>query len=369
MEAAFYISAFLIVLYGITIFSFARGWGKLKKFKLKISLDQPNVTIVVACRNEENEISGLLDSLARQSYPKEKTEIIIVNDHSTDNTENSIRYYSDESIQLLNLPGNITGKKKALQYGISLAKSEIIITTDADCIMNENWIVSMVNYYLKHKPKLLVGPVILHPQDNPFQKLQSLEFLSLIGSGAGAIGIGKPIMCNGANLLFEKSVYENAVHNNKYASGDDIFLLLSAKKKHRKEIHFIKSTDAIVYTKPTQTVHDFFKQRIRWTSKSKGYRDFDVIFTAIIVAISNLVLASYLMLSVFMKVFFLYFLFAFIIKSIVDLILLVQVSRFFKQQNLMWWFLPLQIIYPFYIIFTTIAGLFGSFEWKDRSYR
>lgn len=369
MELLFYISSFILLLYLVTIISFIIGWWILEKHKLKINLDQPNVTIVVACRNEEKVISRLLDSLAKQSYPKEKTEIIIVNDHSDDNTENSILHHSDECIQLLNLPENITGKKKALQYGIGLAKSEIILTTDADCTMDENWIVCMVNYYIKYKPKLLVAPVILRPQDTIFQKLQSLEFLSLIGSGAGAIGISKPIMCNGANLLFEKSIYENEMHENNYASGDDVFLLLNTKKKYRKDIHFIKSMEAVVFTKPVNNMCDFFKQRIRWASKSKGYRDIDIIYTALIVAITNLLLALILGASAFnYKLLIYYFLFIGI-KSVVDFSLLYLIARFFKQHNLLWLFIPLQIIYPFYIVFTAIAGLFGRFEWKKRSFR
>jgi poly-beta-1,6-N-acetyl-D-glucosamine synthase len=334
-----------------------------------MNLEQPNVSIVIACRNEENNIINLLDSLAKQSYPKDKTEIIIVDDHSEDETEKIIRNNSTSSIQLLNLPKDISGKKAALRYGINLAQSDIIITTDADCWMNENWILSLVNYYLHYKPKLLVAPVVFEPQNNLFQKFQSLEFLSLMGSGAGAIGINRPIMCNGANLLFEKSIYENAVHNNNYASGDDIFLMLHTKKEFRKEIHFIKSTEAIVYTKPTQSVNEFFRQRIRWASKSKGYRDFDVLFSALIVALSNLFLVLFLLASAFRREFLLFFLFAFIVKSIFDLILLIPVSRFFNQQKLLWLIIPLQIIYPFYIVFTAFAGLVGKFSWKNRSFR
>jgi cellulose synthase/poly-beta-1,6-N-acetylglucosamine synthase-like glycosyltransferase len=234
--------------------------------------------------------------------------------------------------------------------------------------MNENWILSLTNYYLHFKPKLLVAPVVFEPQNNLFQKFQALEFMSLMGSGAGAIGINRPIMCNGANLLFEKSIYENTVHNNTYASGDDIFLMLHTKKEFRKEIHFIKSTEALVYTKPVQTVNELFGQRIRWTSKSKAYRDFDILFSAIIVALSNLFLVLFLIGSAFIREFLLFFLFAFIVKSIVDLILLVPVSRFFNQQKLLWLFLPLQLIYPFYISFTAFAGLVGKFSWKNRIY-
>ncbi|OFX20668.1 MAG: hypothetical protein A2041_12970 [Bacteroidetes bacterium GWA2_31_9b] len=363
-----YIILFVILIYALVILAFATGWVKIKTFTSKTTYQYPKVSIVIAFRNEEENISQLLHSLFAQTYPKDKTEIILVDDHSSDNTVEIIESNTDFAIQLVKLPENQTGKKAALAYGINLSTAEIIITTDADCTMSENWVLSLVNYYLINKPKLLVAPVLFSPAKSMFQKFQSLEFLSLIGSGAGAIGIGRPIMCNGANLLFEKSLYESALLENNYVSGDDIFLLLSAKKKHRKEILFIKSADALVYTKPTQTINDFFKQRIRWTSKSKAYRDFDIVFTAISVAFTNLMLAFTLIASAFNREFLFYFLVMFLIKSIADIMLLVPVTLFFKQQNLMWWFVALQTIYPFYIVFTTLAGIFGKFTWKSRSF-
>ena len=176
-------------------------------------------------------------------------------------------------------------------------------------------------------------------------------------------------MCNGANLLFEKSLYENCNIQNKLASGDDVFLMLHAKGLDKKSIQFIKSTAAIVYTKPAKTIKDFFHQRVRWTSKSKAYRDFDIIFTAIFVALANLVLASSFIYSFWDYSFFKISILLFTLKSIADLVLLIPVSKFFCQQGNLWLFIPLQIIYPFYIVFTVIFGLLGNFTWKGRYFR
>ena len=369
MEIIISISILVFLLYTATIFSFAIGWLRIKKFCTKPDFDKPIVSIVIACRNEEKNITGLLDSLEKQNYSKANTEIIIVDDHSEDETVKILQRQSNLSIKLLHLPNEVAGKKEALRYGINLAQSEIILTTDADCAMKENWITSMVSYYVQYKPKLLVAPVILSETRNIFQKFQSLEFLSLISSGAGAIGIGKPIMCNGANLLFEKSMYQHALLENNYVSGDDIFLLLQIKKQYPKSIHFIKSTDSIVYTKPAISLQEFFEQRIRWASKSKAYRDIDIVFVAVIVALVNYILTFSLLASVFYKHIFYYYLFFLVIKSVIDLSLLYPFNYFFKRHRLMWLFIPLQIIYPFYITDTSIAGLAGRFTWKNRNFR
>jgi len=365
-----YIGLSLIAIYSITILSFAVGWLKLKPFNSLSNLNSIPVSIVIACRNEESNISQILNSLTNQNYPKEHTEIIIVDDHSEDNTTKIINdYIHDYSyIKLFKLPQKKTGKKEALAFGISEAKSEIIVTSDADCTMQQKWLSSLVGYYVQNKPKMIIAPVTFGKSKNVFQKFQTLEFLSLIGAGAGAIGINRAIMCNGANLLFEKSLYKEANLQNNLASGDDIFLMLHTKKINRKSVHFIKSKEAIVYTKVTTDVRSFFNQRIRWTSKSKAYRDFDIIYTAGIVALTNLTLAASLIYSFVNFTHLNFFLSLLIIKSIFDIIILIPVTKFFQQQNLLWLFFPLQIIYPSYITTTVIFGLLGNFNWKNRKY-
>lgn len=176
-------------------------------------------------------------------------------------------------------------------------------------------------------------------------------------------------MCNGANLLFEKELFKKSNLQNQYASGDDMFLMLQAKQKDKKSIHFIKSTDAIVYTNPSFSLKSFLNQRLRWASKSKAYRDFDIVFTAIAVFLINLSLIAALAFSAFNKLYLKIFILLFIIKSIADLLLLIPTCRFFKQQKILWLFLPLQIIYPFYILISAVGGWFGNFGWKGRKFQ
>ncbi|HAF30137.1 MAG TPA: hypothetical protein DCG75_13940 [Bacteroidales bacterium] len=371
MSIIMYIGFFIIGIYSIIILMFVMGWVKLKKNVFKPIVNPISVSIVIACRNEEHHIIPLIESLIRQTYPKNKTEIIIVDDHSDDNTFNIVneRIKKHEFIKIIRLPMNNSRKKDALTFGIKSSVSDIIITTDADCIMNENWITSLVSYYLTFKPQILSAPVCIKNERLMFQKFQALEFLSLIGTGAGAIGINHPIMSNGANLLFEKSVFIEADLQHNYASGDDVFLMQYAKSNFQNAIHFIKSKDAIVYTKAAKSINEFFNQRIRWTSKSKAYKDFDIILTALIVAFTNLTLIFCLFFSIWNHPVFIKFISIFIIKSVFDLLILIPVSRFFNQQRLLWLFFPLQVIYPFYIVYTVFFGLLGNFQWKNRSFK
>ncbi len=366
-----YIIFLISAIYFIVILLFAIGWKKLR-IPLKIETNKHiPVSIVVACRNEEKNISSLLDSLLNQKYVKNQTEIIIVDDHSSDNSINIIEKYVAKYnfIKLFRLTDNNTGKKEAIKLGIANSKANIIITTDADCTAEPDWLITMLNYYIEHRPKMLCGPVTFKNSKSFFSKLQNLEFLSLIGSGAGAIGIHKPIMNNGANLLFEKALYESCNTKNEFASGDDMFLLLHAKSIDKKSIHFIKSKKAIVYTNAAQTFREFINQRARWTSKSKAYRNFDIIFTALIVTFTNLLLVAGFVTVLFNADFLKITLFVLLIKSFADLLILIPTTSFFKQTYLILLFPVLQLIYPFYIVFTVILGLFGKFVWKSRLYK
>ncbi len=365
------LSFLFLIVYGITIISFALGWFKIKHFRYAHQSGSESVSIVIACRNEEENIDHLIKSLLQQDYPEENTEIIVVDDHSEDNTYKILKKHAEKNnhLKILQNPKKQQGKKTALTYGIQHCSSEIIVTTDADCRMGTKWLSTLAAYYSIHKPKMIIAPVAIEPSSNIFAQLQALEFTSLIISGAGAAGINKPMMCNGANLLFEKSLFKNSTLQHEYASGDDIFLLLEAKKKNSREIHFIKSGEAIVYTKPSQTLSGFFNQRIRWTSKSKAYRDFDIIITALTVAASSFFLAFWLINSIFRPNEWYIFVFLFMIKTMGDLFILIPGTKFFNQQNLLWLFLPLQLIYPFYIVATTFMGWLANFSWKGRKLR
>jgi len=329
------------------------------------------ISIIIACRNEEQNIRGVLDDLAKQNYDKEEMEVIVVDDHSEDRTPKIIAQYTEnfDFIKLYHLPDHKSGKKQAIDYGVEKSKTNTIVTTDADCEMNENWLNTLVSYYLEKKPLLISGPVIIKKSKYIFQNFQALEFLSLVGSGAGAIGIHKAIMNNGANLLFDKSLFSNANTFFDLPSGDDIFLMLHAKKIDKKAIHFIRSRDAVVYTEGVKTISAFIHQRIRWTSKSKAYKDFDIIFTALIISLTNLLVLFCLAFSIWDYSFLTLFLALFLIKSVADLSILMPTSIFFKRQKLLWLFFPLQVIYPFYIILTVLLGLTGNFHWKNRSFK
>ena len=196
---------FLILgLYLLLILKYTIGWYKTQK---KEDIDfVPKVSVVIALRNEEHHVERLLKALQSLIYPHNKIEFILVNDHSSDNTFELLQEAVINNLVLINMKAE-EGKKKAILKAVTVARGEIIITTDADCIFCPNWVQTLVSYFSNDNIKLVSAPVTYEKQANIFQKLQALEFTSLIASGAGAIGSGSPIFCNGANMAYRKEIF------------------------------------------------------------------------------------------------------------------------------------------------------------------
>ncbi|HEY9114708.1 MAG TPA: glycosyltransferase [Bacteroidales bacterium] len=347
------------------------GWYKLKGATKTSISDNIKVSIVVAVRNEEKNIAKLLESFEKQNYPKENTEIIIVDDHSTDNTVGEIeKFIFEKKIELNLVHATGHGKKKTLSEGFLLANGELIITTDGDCEMPAGWIGSFVSFYRKNRPALIFGPVVYREEKTLLQKLFSLDFLSLVASGAASSGHGMPFMGNGANLAFSTEAYNSIagkIGSENYVSGDDVFIIHKMIEKFgAKKVLFLKNADSMVYTQAPKTANEFINQRIRWASKAKGYKNKWAIFVSLAVFFFNLMLVTSLLCGIFINWFLAVYVLFIVFKFLLDIPLLYEFSGFANKRKLLRWLFPFEFIYPFYIVFAAFYGFFAKFTWKDR---
>lgn len=370
--------AFFGVVYCFIILGYTIGWFMLKTYKPEAKNFITTASVIIPARNEEENIENLLNDLINQDLPAELVEIFVVNDNSTDNTKaivsNFIAQHLDHQITLINISKenpNRAYKKMAINMAIEKSNSDLIITTDADCRVGKNWLSSFVSLYETEKPRMIVGPVCFHNESSFFEKLQTLEFLSLIAITGGAIRIGRPIMCNGANLVYEKKTFLEAggFGNDGFSSGDDVFLLLKIRKKFGfRSVRFLKNSSAIVYTEAKKSISDFFHQRTRWASKNKGY-DANILIISFSVYMINLLLAAGLVLSIFYPQAFMIVLVGFILKSLVELPILIGIGNFVKRSRMFLYSFPLIFLYPLYIIITGALGIVSSYNWKGRTIR
>ena len=364
------------------------GWVRTREYDPVKKDLQTKVSVIVPVRNEGKNILKCLADILKQDISPNLFEVLVIDDHSEDNTVQVIEHLlkTDTSfpqvLKLLKPDGIKTsykGKKAAIQQAVEHASGQLIVTTDADCRMNPMWLSTIVNYYETYSPKMISGPVSFRKERTLFGKLQTLEFLSLIGSGAAAIGNKIPLMCNGANLAYERAAFFQAGGYNtpgQLASGDDVTLMLSMHKQYPGEIHFLKAWNAVVYTDAVPNLREFFVQRVRWASKTFKVSNWAVSGVAITVFIANLItlagiltfpfLSSAICCNIFMRVLT-YFV---IIKVSLDSIFLSFMLFFFKRKDLLLLILPAQFIYSFYIVLVgTVSTFSRTYRWKGRIVR
>ncbi|MDK2910874.1 MAG: poly-beta,6-N-acetyl-D-glucosamine synthase [Bacteroidales bacterium] len=360
-----FLPLFLLIPYWGTIGLFYFGWLRLRK--PEDPPEWPKVSILIAARNEAHHLPGLLHDLMKVDYPKECLEIIIADDHSSDETAKVASSFAGiKVIQPDGIQFSFEGKKEALKSVVKISTGEIILFTDADCRVKRGWVKAMVAPFAQPHIHMVAGPVTL--DGNP---LMELEFLSLAGCTGGSIGAGLPIMSNGASLAFRRDTWLHLSYSafgNQLSSGDDVFMMMAViKHKGNSSVAWCHAKEAIVNTPAPNTLGDFFMQRLRWAGKSGHYNYWPSKIVALMVFFTNLFffLSILALMTGIAKPFFMIFL----LKSIPDFLLLWEVSGFFSKRRLLWNFLPLQFLYPFYVTTVTVGTVFLKPQWKGRQVR
>ena len=344
------------------------------------NMNPGKVSVILPARNEISVITDCLDDIAQQDYPKELFEIIVSDDFSDDYTVEKVRRWAKEHPELrLTLLEGVTnarddhGKKKAIERAVAIADGEIILTTDADTFHGRSWIRSIAAAFNKQGVKMVLGPVGFTGEKSMFQKIQQLEFLGIMGVTAGSANLGFSMMCNGANLAYRKQAfYESGGFsgNSVFHSGDDQFLMMKFRRKYGgRSVIFLNKKEAITLTTPCTTWNDFWEQRLRWVSKSKGYRDFTVITAGVLtVGFPFLILIGGLAGIFNPAILFLSFLLWFL-KILAEYPLVWLMARFFDRKHLLNYYFAAQVFQFFYSIAVAIAGQFSMYSWKGRSFR
>jgi len=359
-------------LYLLTLLYLIIGWARLRAPKPNANPPATKVSILIAARNEAERIHLTIEDILAQDYPRELTEIIIVDDHSTDRTAEIIRSYSDRGVQLIRLnedkPLN-SYKKKAIARAIDRSSGELMVATDADCRMRQQWLSSVVSYYETEHPVMISAPVSYFEEHTLFESMQTLEFAYLIGMGAGFIGNKKASTCNGANLAYRKDVFY-AVGGfsgiDDLASGDDELLLQKVAERYPGRIGFLKKREAIVYTHAKHTLEEFLQQRRRWASKSTKYKDKRVVAMVVGIWLFNVSLLVNAILGVFWPYFLNVFWWQIGLKFLFEVVFLVEITSFFKRVHLVVLLIPIEPIHIIYMIYVGLMGNTRKYLWKGR---
>lgn len=351
------------------------AWSRISKIE-ETNHSNLSLSVIIAIRNEGENIKHLLESLLKQSYSNKQFEVIIIDDHSQDDGQSIITSFKDEHHQLqlyyYKLDEGEKGKKAALQKAYALAKNEICVMTDGDIYVQKNWLKLTAKAFENQEIQLVLGGVKIELSNSFVSKFQAIELLSLIASGAGAAELKYVIMSNGANMAFRRSILKS-IHFDKLkpntASGDDVFLMLETKRVFgANSISFLKDDEHFVTTKSVENWKELINQRIRWVSKSGHYSDMFLLLSSWVILLQNLVLLVLLVSTFFFPVLLKTTALVWLIKSLFDFFFLRNICHFTSQKYLLKYYPLMAIIYPFFISYSAIIGQFASFSWKGRNY-
>lgn len=369
----FYTLALSIIgIYVLLIFGFIIGFDNLKD-DLKKSAKKTKFSIIIPFRNEAKHLSGLLNSILEMTYETSNYEVVLVDDESTDNSVTIIEAFKLKNpqfnIEIINNNRHSNSPKKdAINTAIKIAKYDWIISTDADCILLNQWLNCYNDFINTYDPNMIIAPVSFNSNATFLQQFQLIDFLSMQGATIGGFGIRQPFMANGANFGYKKDLFiklNGFENNNDIASGDDVFLLENFIKHNKKKVVFLKNIKTLVTTFPTESWTALINQRKRWAAKATRFKN---PFTKLIGVV--VFLANFIYILALLSVLYNYkFLWVILLKIVIDTTLIYKTANFYQQHINPLAYIKTIILYPFFTAYIAIISMLTTFEWKDRAFK
>jgi poly-beta-1,6-N-acetyl-D-glucosamine synthase len=324
------------------------------------------VSVVVAARNEEKIILRLLESLAKQDYPGNLLEVIVINDNSTDRTPIVVSEFiagrrQQPAVNIRLIYNTFQGKKSAVRHAVEKAAGKLILLTDADCIVGSGWVSAYAAFFSASNADMIIGEVYQKPGRGFASYFGSFEFSALQAVSEAAILAGHPVMCSAASMAVRKDVYlrHAGALRDDIASGDDVFLLHAVKRSGGSIMH-IGDAAAAAVTDGAVTVAALLRQRARWASKAYYYSDPATLTLAAATAACNAAVAAAAAASFFSVKYLPLTGLLYAIRLIPDLLITWRNFKKREEHPPLPLFILSELIYPFYFITIALLSLFPS---------
>ncbi|MDP8220380.1 MAG: glycosyltransferase [Candidatus Stygibacter frigidus] len=361
-----YIGLFFSAIYTLILLSFVFGISSLTHLRDKYF---KQISVIIAARNEEKHLPALLKAIAKQEYPTNSFQVIIVDDRSVDNTwqilSNEIKKY--DWLQIFRVTEEnpeLVGKKGALKLGITKAKYEILAFTDADCLPGRKWLKE-INALMTAETDFLCGYSPLIGTGRFVGLLKNLERSSIFAVIAGSFGLGWDITSVARNQVYRKSNFmkiNGFAGIGKQRSGDDDLLLQKMSPVIRKR-NFIFEPLASVESFDKPNMQEQIHLETRRSSKWKLY-PLPIQLLTLFVLVFYLIIACAFILTIFGNLSWLQFIFLNLPKILGEFILLdVFLTRTGQLKQLI--VFPIaEILYIPYYVYFGLRGTFGTYKWK-----
>lgn len=353
-----------------------QGWERCEPFVSDVNYKK-KVAVVIPARDEAENIGACLKSILQNEYPSEALEIIVINDHSSDDTAQIAGAFPQ--VRVLDLekfsaefPKEGGFKKFGIEKAIQHCEAEIILQTDADCIVQKNWIQTAVNF-LETTGNVAFTGIVHFDNGNTLQRFQALDLAGMMQVTAAGYTWQIAEMGNGANMGFYKQAFvdvDGFEGVRTYASGDDVFLLQKLNDRWPEKVGYLKNNNQAVSTAAPATWRAFWRQRLRWATKNGSYKkNWIPIILAYIFFYCNVLLFALVFAPVF-PVLLPIFLTLFLMKTLGDYLFLRNACRYFSKMELLQGYLLSQVFHTFYIFWVGWKSIFvKEYQWKNRTVR
>lgn len=383
-----YIISFILALLYIALMLFyVEQWQNQKEFTTTDISRNTTVSIIIPARNESAHILNCLDAVLHQNYPANLYEVIVIDDFSEDDTFALASSIQKHNLRVFKLAALLADeqetihsyKKKAIEKAIDQSQAELIVCIDADVVMGEKWLRTLVAFYEQTQCLMIAAPVMFNQRPTFTARFQTLDFCGMMVTTAAVVESGNGLMCNGANLAYTRKAFhyvQGFKEVDSFGSGDDVFLMYKIHAAFPGACRFLKSKTATVFTEAQLNTKAFFNQRLRWASKNKHFKDRKINAQLVIILLTNLSIVFNFFCWMLNLVFSFYdgAVFGYVlliqlgIKSLADWIYLSTGATFFNRKAMLWWFIPAQVAHIIYISVVGVLGNFSSYQWKGRMY-
>ncbi|MBN3584456.1 glycosyltransferase [Algoriphagus aestuarii] len=342
-------------------------WPKASKWnsEAKTSI---SVSLLISVRNEEENLAQLHAAII--DIYDSVLEIIFVDDHSEDETFTQLVGYfqNDPKVQIFSNPG--TGKKSAIDYAVSRSKGELMLTTDADCRWDAQWVGAMTKQFQTKDLELVAGPVLSYPGNKFLDGFQMLEWTSILLVSNFSFKIGKPLTCSAANMAFRKSAFLE-VHgfrgNEENPSGDDEFLLKKIVAEFGAgSVYYHCSKESLVLTKPEKNWSALIHQKVRWAGKWRSHSSGFHVISSILPIAFQLIWASSFLLLILGNEGFLAFCVLWAFKILGEGLSFGRILRSLEKPISFPDLITTSLIHSFYMLWVAMKVTKGEYIWKGR---
>ena len=333
---------------------------------------KPDVSILIAARNESAGIRATLDSVLAQDYAG-KWEVWVADDRSDDDTPKILEEYAAKNprlhiLTIREIPEGVSPKKHALSQLIDACDGEILCLTDADCIVKPTWVSGIVREF-EPGIELVAGHSYIPTEPGKSKVIvcmQAVETLIYRVAGTAGLAMHLPLTSTGNNLAYRKSFFKS-VHGFdnvlKIQSGDDDLLMQKLAADRPWAMRYCIAESTFVTTSGKETLHELWEQRKRWASKTIYYTP-KIVFVLSMVFLFLVMQCVTAVLAPFSFEILIAALVAFVAKCIGDLVLILRGLRVFRQEHLLKWCIPVEFIHAPFTVLAVLFGLFGRFKWK-----